>query len=125
MPKNIIKNIDNKILELDKLSFESSDTCYYCNKEYSRKDNLKRHVNYNCKKRNLLLSEKNQCLNEENNNDDDDNDNDNNMDDINSVNSDNDDNIINNDTINDISKLKQDIIELKNYIKEINKSKKV
>jgi hypothetical protein len=123
IPKNIIKNIDNKILELDKLSFESSDTCYYCNKEYNRKDNLKRHVNYNCKKRNFLLNEKNKYLNEgNNNNDEDDDSNDNNSVNNNNDNNDNNDNVINNNTINDISKLKKEINKLKTCIKEISKS---
>jgi len=124
MSKNIIKNIDNKILKLDKLSLESHDSCYYCNKKYTRKDNLKRHVNYNCKKRNHLLSEKNKYLNEENNTNSDNSDN--NVNNDNSYISDNREHNNNNNkdvnTMNDISKLKKEIEKLKTCIKDMNKS---
>ena len=50
-PKNIIKNIENKIIIIDKLSFESKNKCYYCDSSYNREDNLKRHIIYNCKKK--------------------------------------------------------------------------
>ena len=38
-------------------------TCNYCSKEYSRKDNLKRHLLKDCKEQNIIIEENNQ-LNE-------------------------------------------------------------
>jgi hypothetical protein len=108
IPVNIIKNIDNNIIEYDRLSIESLTTCYYCKKIYKRKDNLKRHITNTCKTRKQLIKHKNIYINNECNNSDNSN---------NSNNSDN-NNIVETKE-SELSELKKEIIDLKKCIIDI------
>ena len=64
-PHKIIKHlndkiidVDKKILELDKLSFESKDKCFYCDTKFSTKNNLNRHITLYCNDKKNFLEDK-------------------------------------------------------------------
>jgi hypothetical protein len=60
IPKKIIKNIDTKIKKYDNLSLEqeANNKCYYCNILFTRRDNLKRHIEYKCESKRILIEKK-------------------------------------------------------------------
>jgi hypothetical protein len=53
-----INNIEDKLNEYIKLSFESKIKCYFCNKTFSKKGNLERHINVTCKNKKELVNNK-------------------------------------------------------------------
>lgn len=59
----IIENIEIKIINLDTQSLNSNNICFYCNKNFKRKDSLKRHIEIYCNKRKTLIDTKNKILN--------------------------------------------------------------
>ena len=60
IPKKIIKNIDTKIKKYDDLSLEQepNNKCYYCNIPFTRRDNLKRHIENICEFKKKLIEQK-------------------------------------------------------------------
>jgi hypothetical protein len=103
----IIKNIEAKIIRLDKLSLDSIDKCFYCDTNFKRKDSLKRHMEIYCNKRKMLFDNKNKII----------------IDNINTVNTINNDNKNNNeDDDNNIFDIKKELGELKKCIKDISKT---
>lgn len=53
-----IINIEDKVNENIKLSFESKIKCYFCEKIFSKKGNLERHINITCKNKKELVNNK-------------------------------------------------------------------
>ena len=58
IPKNIIKNINTKIKIFDDKSLGTEKRCYYCNNTFTRKDSLKRHIDYKCELKKKLIEQK-------------------------------------------------------------------
>jgi hypothetical protein len=69
--KNIVtKNIENNNNENNENTLEEKYTCLYCNKYFTRKYNLKIHMNNRCKLKNEIITDGNSIenVNENNNN---------------------------------------------------------